>query len=77
MGHTPPEPPMSAYQHLALRAHARAQAYAEAALHLTLDWTDDPTERAEGRKLSDHFERPADSWTRRAFDLGYRPPTLP
>jgi hypothetical protein len=38
------------------RLRARAHAYEEAAGHLELDWTDDPTEFEEGIKLSNKLE---------------------
>lgn len=34
------------------RLFARALAYEEAADHLELEWTDDPLERAEGKRLT-------------------------
>ncbi len=39
------------------RLRARAEAYREAADHLEMDWTEDPIERAEGRKLTAQFRR--------------------
>ena len=35
--------------------YARAEAYSSAAEHLILGWTEDPTEMAEGIKLSNIF----------------------
>lgn len=37
------------------RLRARANAFEEAAEHLTLSWTDDPVERAEGDALTQAF----------------------
>lgn len=47
-----------------LQCFARATAYEEIASHLELDWTEDPTERAEGNELRDNYYRLAQRWRR-------------
>ena len=46
--------------------HARAEALEECAEHLGLDWTEDPTERAEGNQLADRLRSEARMWRDRA-----------
>jgi hypothetical protein len=41
---------------------ARYEALTEAALHLEMDWTDVPSERAEGLVIAEQLKREALKW---------------
>lgn len=41
---------------------ARYEALTEAALHLEMDWTDEPSEKTEGIVMSDWLKREAQKW---------------
>lgn len=45
---------------------ARYEALSEAAEHLLMDWTDEPTEHAEGLVMSDWLKKEAGKWLARA-----------
>ena len=45
---------------------ARAEAYQEAAEHLELDWTSDPLEREQGKRLTSQCWAESQKWRRLA-----------
>jgi hypothetical protein len=51
----------------AKQMEARYEALNEAAEHLLMDWTDQPTEHSEGQVMSDWLKMQARKWLERAM----------
>lgn len=52
----------------AKQLHARYEALSEAAQHLRMDWTDDPTESAQGEEMANWLDKQSLKWLERSIN---------